>query len=152
MAYTTQAQVEIAAGGATRLRQICDQDGNGSLDATVLAQAQLMADALINGHATLRFAELLNSDDEVVDTAIALASMETVYQLKCMHQQNSANDDRLAEARLSIYEKIANGTFRPSEPAPVKSTAVASEWVEREDEDDDGYGTVTRETLKGVAW
>lgn len=149
MAYTTQAQVTIAAGGATRLLQICDQDANGSLDADVLAQAQQYADMLIDGHSRMRFAALLDSGGAATETAIALASAETVYQLKCMIGQNSENDDRLAAARLALYEKIGSGTFIPDEPAPAESTNVASDWVDAASEGDLDSERMSREALKG---
>lgn len=151
MAYATQEQIEDAAGGAARLLQLCD-DGAGAIDESRLAQAQLHADMLIDGHSRMRFAELVDSNDAIVDTAIALAAVETVYQLKCQLAQNTANDDNLADARLLIYEKIGNGTFRPSEPLPASSTSVESAWTDRADENADGTGRVTRETLKGVCW
>lgn len=125
MPYASQAQVENAIGGADRLVQICD-DGAGGLSASKLAQAQAAADMLIDGHSRMRFASLAGSD-----TAVALAAAETVYQLKCAIAQNSANDDNLAAARLALYEKIAEGNFRPSEPLPAPSTAIKSAWVER---------------------
>jgi hypothetical protein len=126
MAYTTQAQVENAAGSPERLVQICD-DGAGALSATKLAQAQLTADMLIDGHSRMRYASLAGTD-----TAIALAAAETVYQLKCAIGQNSTNDDNLAAARLELYKAIAEGSFRPDEPLPAPSTAIKSAWVERD--------------------
>lgn len=128
MAYTTQAQVEHAAGGATRLLQIC-ATSLGALDTDRLEAAQRYADVLINGHCRMRFAALLDEDDETVDTAIALAADETVYRLRRQLNQNSKIDDDDAAARMAIYEKIADGTFVPSDPAPAASDNVRSERV-----------------------
>lgn len=148
MPYTTQPQVEDAAGGADRLLQICN-DGAGALDAGRLAQAQLYADMLIDGHAGVRFRDLLGGDGNATNTAIALAAAETVHQLKCQIGQNTTNDDNLAEARLALYKEIRDGRFLPKDDddAAIAAAAnVASEYLERDDTDDH---PVSREGLKG---
>lgn len=143
--YATEAQITLAAGGAARLKQIADWDGDGSVDATVIAWAQLTADALIDGHAMMRFEALLASGGTVVDTAAMLAANEAVYQLRRARGQASEADDLAAASRLEIYRAIAAGTFRPAEPLPDSSSAPASEWIER---DEDGEG-VSRVGLEG---
>ena len=148
MPYATQAQITLAAGGATRLLQIADWDGDDIVDATVLAWAQLTADALINAHTAMRFAELVDSTGAVLDWAATMAANEAVYQLRRNRGQASEADDRDAAARLENYKAIATGTQRPGEPLPAASTAPASEWVDRDDGFDEGDG-VTRTTLEG---
>lgn len=143
--YATQAQIELAAGGAARLLQIADWDGNGTADPTVIAWAQLTADALIDGHSMMRFEALLTAGGAVVDTAAMLAANEAVYQLRRARGQASEADDLAAASRLEIYRAIADGTFRPSEPVPDASSSPASEWIER---DEDGEG-VSRTGLEG---
>lgn len=145
MAYATEAQIALAAGGATRLLQIADWDGDGLVDATVIAWAQLTADALIDAHSMMRFAALVDSTAAVVDFAVMLAANEAVYQLRCNRGQASEKDERDAAARLELYRAIAAGTIRPADPLPDASEAPASEWIER---DEDGEG-VSRTGLEG---
>src|SRR5690349_9639029 len=152
MAYATQAQIELAAGGPARLLQIADWDDDGDVDADVIAWAQLTADSLINAHAQMRFAALLDADDATVDFAVMLAANEAVYQLRSNRGQASDKDVADAAARLDLYKAIAAGTIRPAEPAPTKSTAVTAEWLDREDDaDGDGFDeAVSRSTLRGL--
>ena|SRR5690349_7520081 len=147
MAYATQTQIELAAGGAARLLQIADWDGDDVVDTDAIAWAQLTADALIDGYARLRFAELRDSGGDATDTAAMLAANEAVYQLKVNRGQNSAVDDTAAAGRLEIYKAISTGSFRPAEPVPAASTAVRSGWRTRDDNGED----VSRTGLRG-AW
>jgi phage gp36-like protein len=55
MAYSAQADVQIAAGGADRLVALADTDGNGAIDAGVVDAAIAEADTLINTFASKRF-------------------------------------------------------------------------------------------------
>lgn len=145
MAYSTQTDIELAAGGATRLLELADWDGNGSVDATVIADVQLEADALIDERTRMRFAELKDSTGAVLPWAAKLAAQEAVYRLRLRRGQASDLDERMAVERAERYVAIAEGRARPGEPAPAKSTAVKSAFVERDSE-----GTsVSREGLKG---
>ena len=56
MAYATQADVEKAAGGAARLRQISDTSNSGSINASVVADAIDEGAALIDSYAGKRHA------------------------------------------------------------------------------------------------
>lgn len=56
MPYSTTAQVEIAVGGAAKLVQLADFDGDRSADAGVVTAAIAEADALINSYAGKRYA------------------------------------------------------------------------------------------------
>lgn len=144
MPYATQAQIELAAGGPARLREIADWDENGTVDPDVIAWAQMTADALIDGHARLRFAALLDAAGTSVDTAQMLAANEAVYQLRHARGQASQADVDAASARLLIYQAIAEGSFRPAEPLPTKSTAIQSAWVAFNDDDSTGDGCPSR--------
>lgn len=146
--YATQAQIELAAGGPARLKEIADWDEDGTSDPAVISWAQLTADALIDGHATIRFLSLIEEGGTAAATATTLAANEAVYQLRSNRGQASEKDERDAAARLLLYQAIATGTFRPAEPDTTQSTAVASEYVER---DSTGVG-VSREGLKGIGW
>lgn len=145
MAYATQTQIQLAAGGADRLKQIADWDGDDVVDSDVIAWAQLTADALIDAHANMRFADLTVSSASV-DFAVTLAANEAVYQLRRARGQASEQDESDAAARLLLYQAIAAGTIRPSEPVPAASSAVASTWVDR---DPDGE-SASYEGLKGL--
>lgn len=148
MAYATQQQIENAAGGPARLKQIADWDNDGVVDAAAIAWAQLQADALINLHTHMRFASLVTSGGAVVESAQMLAAQECVYQLRMNRGQVSDEDTEQREVRMGIYRDIAEGKLRPADPAPAKSTTVGTGWVARETEDANGDPQVSRETLK----
>jgi phage gp36-like protein len=51
MAYSVSADVQQAIGGAARLLQLADHDGNGVIDTGVVDDAIAEADAIINSYA-----------------------------------------------------------------------------------------------------
>lgn len=55
MAYSTQTDVEQAAGGAIRLLQLVDWDNNNAIDAARLAAAIAKADSLIDSYAVKHY-------------------------------------------------------------------------------------------------
>ena len=55
MAYSTQVDVEDAAGGAKRLVELADWDRDGMADVDRIAAAITKADALIDSYASKRF-------------------------------------------------------------------------------------------------
>lgn len=136
MAYATQAQIELAAGGLERLKQIADWDNDGNVDPSAIEWAQLQADALINLHTHMRFASLVTSGGAVVNSAQMLAAQEAVFQLRQNRGQVSAEDTDAHARRMEIYREIAAGNLRPADPVPAVSTAPQSVWVEIDSEDD----------------
>ncbi len=109
MAYTTTADLRIAAGGQAALEEISGQE-----DAPIIAAAQLEADAWIDG-VTRR----INSAAVPWNTADApqikaLAAAETIYILRMQKRVAVERDDQAHERRKMVLEGIAAGTIMPS--------------------------------------
>lgn len=139
MTYSSQTDVQIAAGGAANLLSLTDQDGAGVLNLTVLAKFQAKADSTINGYLRLKYSTPLASPtEEIRDCAAAL----TAYYLREAKQQLTPHEIDAHKARILWLEAVRDGKVRIDEPSPVKSTAVRSAIVPL-------GGSVTRETLKG---
>lgn len=140
MPYATQTQIQLAAGGASRLVELADWDGDGVADADVIAQAQSAADGWIDGYARVRFATPISAPSS---SLIRVAAEEAVYWLR--KQRNMITDDyRLDhEERERWCKDMASGKVRPDEPLPTKSTAVRSAYVSGDER------PVSREKLRG---
>lgn len=139
MAYTTTADLEAAAGGADRLVQCADWDGDGEVDATVLASAQAAADGLINSHAAKRYAVPIEEPSDVV---VQHAAAEVIYLLRARRGMLTEHDVELKKTRDVWLEALGKGQVRPSDPLPAKSSAVRTSH--RSSSRD-----VAREKLKG---
>lgn len=144
MAYATQQQIQIAAGGSQKLIELTDQEGTGALNATVLAEAQAKAEGLMDGYLRLRYAvPVIPETPEGVATLARLASDETVYQLRRMRQLVDEGDTDARKDREAELAEYRSGERRIDEPMLPKSDAVAAAFV-------DNCGDVSRETLKGL--
>ncbi len=141
MPYATQAQIQIAAGGADKLVQLADWDHDGVVDADVLAQAQAAADGWIDGYARSRFATPIAVPSS---TLIRVAAEEAVYWMRKQRSMLSEDDRKDHEERERWCKDLSAGRVRPDEPLPAQSTAVQSAWVDRPDEQ-----PVSRERLQG---
>lgn len=135
MAYASQDDIEDACAGEARLLQIADWDQNGTVAARAISHGQDYADMLIDGHAGVRFKELLDVGGTVTKQIRKLAAAEAVYQIRVAIGQNSESDDKLAAARLLTYQDIRDGKFDPSpidEAMPDASPDDVSEYIERD--------------------
>lgn len=140
MTYSSQIDVQIAAGGAAQLVALTDQDNMGAIDLVVLAKFQAKADSTINGYLRLRYSTPLAAPtEEIRDHAAALA----VYYMREAKQMLTPHEIDAAKIRTTWLEAVRDGKIRIDEPAPAKSTAVKSAIVPI-------VGDVTRETLKGM--
>lgn len=142
MAYASQSDLDFAAGGAARWLQLTDWDGDGQVDASVVASATTAADGWIDGYLRLRHATPIASPSA---TLRLLAARETVYQLRASRGLVAITKEDLDERTQRIHELEAmrDGKLRPDEPLPAPSTAIRAVFI---DNDDD----VSREGTKGM--
>jgi len=141
VSYSSQTDVQIAAGGHGNLISLTDQSGAlGAVDTDVLARFQARADATINSYLRIRYAApLANPTQEIVDHAASL----TVHYLREAKQMLTPHEVEAHKASLAWLEGVRDGRIRFDEPTPPKSAAVKSAVVPL-------GGDVTRETLKGM--
>ncbi|MDQ3153635.1 MAG: DUF1320 domain-containing protein [Actinomycetota bacterium] len=126
MAYATQANIEAHAGGAIRLVELADWDGDGAVDAVAIASVQAESDGWIDGFANVLYHTPIEAPTE---TLIGHAAAECVFLLKKRRGMATDDDWREHEAREKWLERLAKGFVRPSDPAPAKSDAVRSQTV-----------------------
>jgi phage gp36-like protein len=133
MAYCSQADVEIAAGGARALVELCDLDGarSGTVNATVLAAAIADADALIDSYVAKQRAVPLNPVPAVVRR---VSAEETVHALRCRRQIVGEYEDQRHENNVRWLEGVAKGMITLGvDPQPAKSALVAPAVVTVDD-------------------
>ncbi len=127
MAYATQTDIERAAGGNARLKELADWDNDGAIDAAAIEQCQKAADGYINSFAAVKYAVPVQSPS---DTLVQFAAQECVYQLKLNRGALTEKDEDERKVRLDWLKMLSKGQVRPSDPAPPKSDAVRSETVD----------------------
>jgi len=143
MAYATQAELEMAAGGLESLVQLTDDAGTGTLGTAVLAVAQSAADGWVDSYAQRRHATPFAAP---VPARIRLLAAEaTVYLLKRRRRMIAETDKIAHDERETWLRDLAKGLVSPgTDPVPAKSTAVVPAIVEL----DENVG-ISRESLKG---
>jgi phage gp36-like protein len=121
MPYATQPQIVIACGGQAAFDQLFDYDGDGVADATVIAQAQTAADALINSYLWLRY-KTVDNPSPVLQM---LAADEAVFYARKYRPALGVTPDdvKQQEMRIATLEKMSRGEIRPDDPAPPSSNA-----------------------------
>lgn len=139
MPYTSQTDIENAAGGNARLVQLADWEGQGAVDAAVIAAVQAAADGWIDGFLNKLYATPIPNP---TSTLVQLAAEECVYQLRLRRGQVSEEDQQRRDKRQELLLLMNKGVVRPSNPAPAKSDAVRSEAVVNNRD-------ASRENLKG---
>lgn len=146
MAYATQDQIRLAAGGSStggasdRFVELADWNGDDIVDPDVIAEAQLRADGWIDGYLRQRYATPIATPS---DTLIRLAADECVYWLRSKRQVLTQADLDERKDRERQLELMRDGKLRPDDPLPPKSTAVSSAVVEL-------GGCFSRDDLKGI--
>lgn len=148
MAYAQQSDIEFAAGGPDRLRQLADFIGDGSGIAATIARAQVAADSYINPYLANRMATPVVAPWPEL---VTLAAEEAVYQMRRWRGmgyigQHDVDARKERDATLKLYE---TGIKRPPDPQPVQSSSSRSAWVDSDDVDE---SPVSREGLKGTVW
>ena len=145
MAYSVQADVERAAGGADALITLADLDDDGDLDVASLAATIDEADAWINSYVPRRYETPLSAPSPIIRR---ISAQETVYLLEEARQAVSTRSNERHEENRQYLEGIATGAIIPGvDPPPAKSSTVAPAAVA----DRSGVtGALTRTSLKGV--
>lgn len=118
MAYTTQSQIIIAAGGQVAFDQIFDYDGDGVADADVIAQAMIAADGLIDQYLRNRYRNGIVSPSPSLQM---LAADEAVYYGKKYKPALgvTAQDVEERASRLRELEAFRDGKNNPENPSPA---------------------------------
>lgn len=139
MAYASRKDIEHAAGGAVRLVQLADWDGDGVADDDVIASARDKAEGIIDSYAAMRYAVPVARPSR---TFVQLAAEETVYWLRERRGRLDDTHHLARDLRLQWLVQLAKGRVRPSEPLPPKSRAVVNRYGK-------SRRAVSRERMKG---
>ncbi|MGE0547611.1 MAG: phage protein Gp36 family protein [Kofleriaceae bacterium] len=141
MPYATQAEIQLAAGGADQLRQLSDFAGNGTINADVIARAQAAADGVIDSYLRLRVGveDLEELRANPTTTISELAAAEAVYWMKKSRGMVSELDLNLRKEREVRLKGLKAGELRQSDtPKAQRATFV------------ENHGDVTRKGTKGM--
>jgi hypothetical protein len=152
VAYTEEADLVRAAGGAAALAELADinRDGNATTIAAAKVAAQARADSWIDFHAwRLHGGNLPFSPVPVFIRE--LAAEETIYRLKVRRRVQSEVDDRLHEERAAELEAMKAGTANATaDPYPLGAGGGTPIAVERSSAT--AYdGILSRDSLKGFS-
>jgi phage gp36-like protein len=140
MSYATEAQMQVAAGGAVKLVEFFDWDNDGAVDAAVIAQCQVEVDAIIDSYVSTRYAAPVENPSAAFQ---AIAASEYVFWAQQKRGMVSQEAKDSHEERVAWLVKLSKGQVQPSDPTPAKSSAVKSAWVDR------GENDVSRTNLEG---
>lgn len=145
MGYCVQTDVQRAAGGSDRLRELSDIEVSGAIDATnvqrVIDQASAWVDSFLQRRHVVPLATPYPG--EIVE----LVANEAVYRLKRDRRILSDDDRTEHEERERALTNMSKGIQSVGvDPLPPKSTSVKATVQDR---DDDTGLDVRRETLKG---
>lgn len=143
MAYCTQTDVEFAAGGVTRFKELTDFDGDGSVDAAVVAALIDEAARWMDSYIAKRHAVPLETVPSTVKVACA---REVVYRFKESRDTLSELDQDNHTERVEWLTAIAGGSITLGvDPLPTKSALVGVETGDASDRTDDDVGTFVRD-------
>jgi phage gp36-like protein len=143
VAYATTQDLENAAGGAERLRQLADWDADGIADSTVLddfvGKASRWVDGFARAHHSVPFTAPVPT--EIVD----LVAAEVVYMLRKARQGRVEDEDREDHVeRLEWLKMLARGQVRIVLEAEKPAQAAGAETGELASStgtyDSDDYG------------
>jgi hypothetical protein len=124
--YTTLEDLQHAAGGASRLVELADWDGDGIADATVLERAQLEADGFIDSHLR-RFsaADLADLRADPTDTIKRLAAAEAIFQLREKRPAGVTKEDiDLRTARVGELKEMRVDRMRAKDTKTARARIV----------------------------
>lgn len=146
MAYCTEMDVQIAAGGKRALVELSDQERDGGVNSSVVTAAIEYAQGLINTRVQKRHA----IDLEEASAAIKwICAHEAVFRLREFRHMVTADDSKLHEERMATLEAIAKGEATVgAEPLPAKSELVPDAHYDRDDVEGK---TVSRHKMRGFA-
>lgn len=143
MAYSTEAEVQVAAGGEARLVQLTDWDETDAVDSARVLNAIEAADAKINSYVGRRLSTPLS----VVPNSIKwLSAQLAVLQLKRWRRMFSDDDELEMQEHTNTLVALANGPQIADETQTplTKSERLANAASDRESTKD-----VTHAKLKG---
>lgn len=145
MAYASQTDVQLAAGGAERLVQLADYAASGSANPDVIASVLAEAEAIVNKSIQLRYAvPLAEPIPSIIRTLVA---REAVWLMKLARDMVTEADLTAHTERMAVLKDIADGRMAlGASPTPLKSSHV----VDRATGPDD-LRPVSRDALKGFA-
>lgn len=142
MAYSTLADVQIAAGGAARLVALADYNNDNLADAGVVDAAIAEADATINTYASKRFLVPFVSTPDAIAKLSARMAVRYLRRNKSMQLAADIEEEKSDRAWL---EALASGAVLPGvEPIPDKGSMIVDDVGDRE-----STRTTTRERMKG---
>lgn len=135
MAYCVQADVEEAAGGVERLKQLADWDNDAAVDAAALTSAIAKADALIDSFAAKRFTVPFNPVPEIIKQHSAeLAKLTLVKRRRMLDDDEQKEWDSIAgteTGKEGWLLKLATGVVVPGgDPLPTKHSTMAADAVD----------------------
>ncbi len=142
MAYSIEADVRNAVGGANTLKQLLDRNADGTADTGVLDAAIAEADALIDSYASKRFAvPFTTPSTQITKLSARLAG----YYLRRGRGVLTQPDMVAHESDEKWLKALADGDVLPGvEPIPTKSAIVNDAMTPRSSLKD-----VSRAKLKG---
>lgn len=143
MPYITQQDLEYHAGGAQRLKELADWDGDGALDALVVTVAIENAEGFVDQYLRHRSKTPIANPSA---TLKRLVGEEAIYFLRYSRGQLAITeyDKDARTARVKLLEDHRDGKARLDEPMPAASSAVKAAFVDNDDQD------VSREGTKGM--
>ena len=127
--YATQADVQAAAGGEERLRQLSDIDRLNAIDASVVASAVTRADTLINSYAKKRYAIPFDTVPPIITT---MSAEIAVYFMRKDRGTLSDSDRDDQVERVKWLRDLSMGVVVPdTEADPAKSEFVVDRNADR---------------------
>lgn len=115
MAYCTQLDVQLAAGGLDRLIQLSDQTNAGAVGEDVVAAAIAEASTWMNGYLRRIYAAVPFPDGQVPPFVAAMCSKETVFILKQWRQTVTEQDVLLHQEREKELQRADAGRLMVQE-------------------------------------
>ncbi len=143
MAYCAESDVQMAAGGSTRLRQLSDWENEGDVDSDVVASMISSADAWINEYLQKRHEVAL--EEPIPDGIRDVSAEHAVFLMKERRDMVTEKDMQMFEHRMKRLDDIAKGVRTVGvNPLPAKSQLVVDNQSDRPTDKE-----VSRSTTKG---
>lgn len=130
MAYCTQTDLQNAVGGADRLTQVFDWDGDGTPDAAVIADCIAEACDLIDSFASKRYHVPFSPIPDIIIRVAARLAVLCAYRRRTMMSPEQERDwDQLAgteSGKEGWLYRLATGVVTPGgDPLPPPHTTMA---------------------------
>jgi phage gp36-like protein len=131
MAYSAQADIQNAVGGAKRLGQLTDWTGAGTIDAAVVVDAIAEADAIIDSYAGKRFSVPFSPVPEVIKrTSAEMARIILARRREMISDDLQARWVEIAGPEGWLHQ-LATGVVTPGgDPLPLAHSTMAADRVD----------------------